>query len=350
MALCLRSMSNKLMPSIQTLPAHLSAALIDKNSGTTPFAEVKQAKTLPTVLHCLPDVRVLDIISYKERWKLDPCEKDSIRQNNPNISQLCLFCEEKRILNSNSIDVWSERPRNSHINLSSVGNETLVNSGTRTEEGKSEPVDGRPTSEQLFRVYSVLEKTLPFLFVKPLDYSIYHPNLIFENNIRGTRTVGLHHYVSQIALLRTVGHLKFAYVKLEVMKMTKHEEDCSIRVRWRIRGISGLKIMLTFWKFKIWKLKEEIAEHQELWYDGFSTFYVGSDGLVCKHVADKVMPDDDEMIDKTKNNLRTKLALLYGLPFSGPQLSGFTLYFKQMLENSQRKPVNGITFPLERRV
>lgn len=30
------------------------------------------------------------------------------------------------------------------------------------------------------------------------------------------------------------------------------------------------------------------------WYDGFSTFYVGSDGLIYKHVADKMMPDDDK--------------------------------------------------------
>jgi hypothetical protein len=27
------------------------------------------------------------------------------------------------------------------------------------------------------------------LFIQPLDYTIYHQNLIFENNIRGTRTV-----------------------------------------------------------------------------------------------------------------------------------------------------------------
>jgi hypothetical protein len=27
------------------------------------------------------------------------------------------------------------------------------------------------------------------------------------------------------------------------------------------------------------------------WYDGFSTFYVGGDGLVYRHVADKVLSD-----------------------------------------------------------
>lgn len=90
-----------------------------------------------------------------------------------------------------------------------------------------------------------------------------------------------------MALLRTVGHLKFAYVKFEVLKITKHPEDYTVKVRWRIRGISAMKVMLNFWKFKLWKLKE-VFEGQEAWYDGFSTFYVGSNGLIYKHVVDKV--------------------------------------------------------------
>lgn len=60
---------------------------------------------------------------------------------------------------------------------------------------------------------------------------------------------GLPNYMKQISLLRAVGHLKFAYVKLDILKITKHPEDGSVKVRWRIRGISGLKvrIVLDFW-------------------------------------------------------------------------------------------------------
>lgn len=49
-------------------------------------------------------------------------------------------------------------------------------------------------------------------------------------------------YVKQVALLRTIGHLKFAFVKFEILKMTKHPEDGTVRVRWRIKGLSGLKV------------------------------------------------------------------------------------------------------------
>lgn len=172
--------------------------------------------------------------------------------------------------------------------------------------------DHQPSEEQLHRVYNVLSQTLPKLFVQPLDYSIYNPNLIFENNIRGTRTEGLYHYVKQIALLRTVGHLKFAYVTFEIIKITKHSEDNTIKVRWRIRGISALKVMLQFWKYKLWKLKE-IFDEQEAWYDGFSVLYVGSDGLVYKHVVDKIMPDDDVVKVPSKTMVSPKLALVVGL-------------------------------------
>ncbi|XP_052868950.1 uncharacterized protein C6orf136 homolog isoform X1 [Anopheles cruzii] len=182
--------------------------------------------------------------------------------------------------------------------------------------------DNQPTEEQLQRIYHVLSNTLPKLFVQPLDYSIYNPNLIFENNIRGTRTVGLYHYVKQIALLRTVGHLKFAYVTFEILKITKHPEDNTVKIRWRIRGISALKVMLQFWKYKLWKLKE-IFNDQEAWYDGFSVLYVGSDGLISKHVVDKIVPDDDTVKVAPKTIVSPKLALVVGVTAEMyPVLSG----------------------------
>lgn len=151
--------------------------------------------------------------------------------------------------------------------------------------------------ESLDRAYSVLKNTLPKLFVEPLDYSIYSPNLIFQNNITGKHTVGLYHYVKQIAILRTVGHLKFAYVKFEILKITKHPEDNTVRIRWRVRGISGLKVMFQFWKYKVWQLKE-VLKDQEAWYDGYSVCFLGEDGLISKHVVDKVMPDESREIDE----------------------------------------------------
>lgn len=48
-----------------------------------------------------------------------------------------------------------------------------------------------------------------------------------------------------------------------------------------------LQAMIQFWKIKLWNWKG-VVDQMENWYDGFSTFYVGGDGLVYRHVADSV--------------------------------------------------------------
>lgn len=63
-----------------------------------------------------------------------------------------------------------------------------------------------------------------------------------------------------MAMLRIYGHVKFAYVKMEVLKITMHPQYNTVRVRWRINGIGGMKVMFNFWRIKLWKMKESLKE------------------------------------------------------------------------------------------
>lgn len=45
--------------------------------------------------------------------------------------------------------------------------------------------------------------------------------------------------------------------------------------------------MLQFWKFKLWDWKG-IMERQGTWHDGVSYFDIDSNGLIYRHIADKV--------------------------------------------------------------
>ncbi|CAH1964861.1 unnamed protein product [Acanthoscelides obtectus] len=47
----------------------------------------------------------------------------------------------------------------------------------------------KPSPDKLLHVYNVLGDNLPKLFIQPLDYTIYHADIIFEDNIRNIRTV-----------------------------------------------------------------------------------------------------------------------------------------------------------------
>ncbi|XP_068243757.1 uncharacterized protein [Palaemon carinicauda] len=215
---------------------------------------------------------------------------------------------------------------------------------------KAHPGD-KPSMEQLSHVYNVLAETLPKLFIQPLDYKIYSQQIVFENRIRGKVTVGLIPYVKQVALLRTVGHLKFAFVKFDILKITKHPEDGTIRVRWQIRGLSGLKAMFQFWKVKLWSWKS-VKDEMESWYDGYSTFFVGGDGLVHKHVADSMMPDEEQTVIE-KGPLTAKLAVLLGLTHR-PNLGDastplpFDLGSLSIMHKEDEETYSQLMLPLER--
>ncbi|XP_043254276.1 uncharacterized protein LOC122398470 [Colletes gigas] len=173
---------------------------------------------------------------------------------------------------------------------------------------KASPKDRKPSEAQLQHVFDTLSKELPALFIKTMTYEMYTQDIIFINNIRGTSTTGIINYVKQIAFLKILGHIKFAYVKFDILKITMHPEDSSVKVRWRIIGITGTHVFLQFWRVKIWRMKQHIRD-QNSWYDGFSTFYVNNDGKIFKHVVDKMMPDQEY----TKPSIEAKLALFASL-------------------------------------
>lgn len=54
---------------------------------------------------------------------------------------------------------------------------------------------------------------------------------------------GLWHLVKWASLLRLYGHFKFAFVKLNILKITKHPEDSTIKVRWQIKGITTYQML-----------------------------------------------------------------------------------------------------------
>lgn len=60
------------------------------------------------------------------------------------------------------------------------------------------------------------------------------------------------------------GHFKYAYVNMDILKMTKHTDDSSIKIRWRISGITGFQMITKMWKFKVWK-PTEMLEHRKVW-------------------------------------------------------------------------------------
>ncbi|KAK0179298.1 hypothetical protein PV327_005063 [Microctonus hyperodae] len=211
----------------------------------------------------------------------------------------------KTSFNPNKIGVslYSTLPKLSKKPIETSVKDKYSETNTNADSNKK---DG-PNTQQLEHIRDTLAHDLPKFFCASINYKIYRHDLEFINNYKGITTKGIHDYIKQVLYLRVGGHVLYAYVKFEVLKITIHPEDNTVKVRWRIRGLSSLKVLVQFWKIKVTNFTESLKQ-LETWHDGFSTYYVDSTGLVYKHVADKMMPDDEAIPTKHKPNIAAKLA------------------------------------------
>lgn len=132
----------------------------------------------------MPETRTVGIISYKDRWKLnsvqlESCDKQNELRNQVNFLLSNTFSNEKRTLNIDTIKRDKIHLASQIYNSSPLRNQPLVNSETPVEHTLTQPqnsdkLEGRPTSEQLFRVYNVLEKSVSFLcYIKYSNFKLY---------------------------------------------------------------------------------------------------------------------------------------------------------------------------------
>lgn len=156
----------------------------------------------------------------------------------------------------------------------------------RKEDKPQSP--NKPSPEQLEKVFVGLTESLPRFFVQTHNYHLYSPDVVFEDRIRGIKTIGINSYILNLAYLKIKANLSFAHIKFHVLKATKHEDQSCIKVRWQIVGVPGLRIFFTFWRYNPFKAQKTIENVTSDVWDGFSTFYVNGDGKIYRHLCDKV--------------------------------------------------------------
>ncbi|XP_076864625.1 uncharacterized protein C6orf136 homolog [Brachyhypopomus gauderio] len=169
-----------------------------------------------------------------------------------------------------------------------------------TQSGLSEK--NKENDEKLALMYERLRIELPKFFVKNHDYSMYSSDLEFINGLLNTKTRGRWAYQLTLSLWRLLCLCYYADTRMEVLKLTKHPEDGSIKVRWRVKGLPLYLLLLRFYK------KDKTQLYRT--YDAFSTFYVGSDGLVRCHKVEKVMQAQPPVLPKVTTLLAGALVAL----------------------------------------
>ncbi|XP_032744982.1 uncharacterized protein C6orf136 homolog isoform X2 [Rattus rattus] len=153
--------------------------------------------------------------------------------------------------------------------------------------GTSHPSSTTPSGDQsmeehLAVMHERLRQELPTLFLRSHDYTIYSMDVEFINEILNIRTKGRTFYVMSLTLCRFLAWNYFAQFRLEILQLTRHPENWTLQARWRLIGLPVHMLFLRFYR----RDKEDLYRT----FDAFSTFYLNSSGLICRHHLDKLMP------------------------------------------------------------
>jgi len=170
---------------------------------------------------------------------------------------------------------------------------SLLHFKTMSQHNSEKEATPETPGPDLDKVAYSLSFELGNAFVHQMDWRLYHPKLVFEDRIRGRRYEGLIDYVKFVNVVKFIAHIKFVYVRFEVLDITKHREDNSIGVRWRIAGLGVTRMFIRYIPDKMWR-RGNMNKVAPTWYDGYSTFYVDNDNLIYKHIADRRKPDKDK--------------------------------------------------------
>ncbi|CAL8297158.1 unnamed protein product [Lota lota] len=182
----------------------------------------------------------------------------------------------------------------------------------------SADVEGGEDEERLALMYERLRIELPNFFLKTHDYSMYSSDVEFINGLANAHTRGRLPYQLVLSLWRLLCLCYYAEARLEVLKLTKHMEDGTIKARWRVNGLPFHSLWLRFYR----KDKSQLYRS----YDAFSTFYIGHDGLIRCHKVEKVMEARPPLLPRVGSLLAGALVAL-GVQEHRPALNLLPLFF-----------------------
>ncbi|XP_029298819.1 uncharacterized protein C6orf136 homolog [Cottoperca gobio] len=177
---------------------------------------------------------------------------------------------------------------------------------------------------KLAMMYERLRIELPRFFLMNHDYTMYSNDMEFINGLMDTKTRGRTVYQLTLSLWRFLCLCYYAKARLELLKLTKHLEDGTIKARWRINGLPFHSLLLRFYR----KDKSQLYRS----YDAFSTFYIGQDGLIHCHKVEKVMPDQPPVLPRVTTLLAGALVAL-GVQEHRPALNLLPLILSSLLQS-----------------
>ena len=178
----------------------------------------------------------------------------------------------------------------------------------------------KPDASVLKDACDVLLFDLNRFFVRKPDNRLYRRDMVFENRITGRVVTGGLQYVNAMHLLKIYAHFKFAFVRMSVLDYAQDVDEGTIRVHWRISGLSLLRVVVLYLPKRLWKM-DNMEKEATVWKEGVSTFWVDGNGVIFRHVADDKWEDRERAAAAKKvDSVKEKLQKLRqeGAPLPSP--------------------------------
>ncbi|XP_022076067.2 uncharacterized protein C6orf136 homolog [Acanthochromis polyacanthus] len=174
---------------------------------------------------------------------------------------------------------------------------------SQADRAEREHTEGESEGEEkLALMYERLRIQLPNFFMTNHDYTMYSNDVEFINGIINVKISGRILYQLTLSLWRLLCLCYYAEARLDVLKLTKHMEDGTIKARWRIKGLPFYSLLLRFYR--------KDKSHLYRTFDALSTFYIGRDGLIHCHKVEKVMPAQPPVLPRVTSLLAGALVAL----------------------------------------
>uniref|UniRef100_A0A3Q1FYL8 Si:ch211-215a10.4 n=1 Tax=Acanthochromis polyacanthus TaxID=80966 RepID=A0A3Q1FYL8_9TELE len=157
-------------------------------------------------------------------------------------------------------------------------------------------------------MYERLRIQLPNFFMTNHDYTMYSNDVEFINGIINVKISGRILYQLTLSLWRLLCLCYYAEARLDVLKLTKHMEDGTIKARWRIKGLPFYSLLMFGFRCLVVLFNPNVIFSRT--FDALSTFYIGRDGLIHCHKVEKVMPAQPPVLPRVTSLLAGALVAL----------------------------------------
>jgi len=172
-------------------------------------------------------------------------------------------------------------------------NVLMCNSQEENAQRNKSRKDDKDPKANLELISDQLTRDLTNIFMKRQNWSIYRKDLVFQDTSRGIKIVGLQKYQLYINLLRMLAHMRFVYVRMTLLSVSKDEDESSVEIRWSIVGLGFLKFCIRYFPDKLWE-KNSMERLSPSYLDGYSIFYVDANNKIYRHNLHSIMSDRDK--------------------------------------------------------